>query len=147
MSLIDSIIGAESGGDPNAMNLKEVFRSTYVFTELRIVRIIKLLFVSGPPAIFRFVIPLRVDAINSVFGGWLRAHVRNKILKTSLPAVAYLNAFCSVVFVADVSRTRTPLFHSAPSSVFGRLFQTMRRHHFPHCFFMKTSTTLRPQGS
>lgn len=148
MALVDRIISAESGGNPNARNSKssaslQVFYAAYVLVELWVVRIIELLFVSRPTAILRLVIPTWVNAINSVFGGRLGTHLREKILKARPPAVADLDALRPIIFVTDVFWARASFFHRAPCAVFSGLFHAMSLHGRPHSFFMQASAALR----
>ncbi len=146
MGLVDSIIGAESGGNPNAQS-GEVVSPPYIFAKLWIIGIVKLLFVSCPSAVSRLVAELWINAVNGVFWRRLWSHIRKEAFKTTPPSVANVNALGPVVFVADVSRSRASLLHRTPSAILRSILQPVCFHRGADCFFLKAATTLRPLGS
>lgn len=136
MSLIDSIIGAESGGNPSA----KVFDSSDVVAEARVIGVVELLFMGRPSAIFGRIAHLWVYAVDGMFRGRLRPHIGKKSLKTVFPSSANGDAFCAVVSVADVGRARTSLLHCAPSSILWRPFEAVSLHERAHDFPLKAAT-------
>lgn len=143
MGLIDSIIGVESGGNPNA-TLLQVLHATNVGVKLRVYRVVKLLFVSGPATIARLVVSAWVNAVNRVFKRRFGPHVCEKVLKASLPSLADLNAFRAVVSVTDVLGSGASLLHRAPSAIFGGFRPAVLKHGGSNGFLVQTPATLRP---
>jgi hypothetical protein len=151
MGLIDQIISVESGGknvsNPNSSfglrSSLEVFHPPYIFMKLWIFRIVELLFVSCPTAIAGLVVSVTANAVNRVFRGRLRTHIRKEVLKTRPPTFADFDALCPVVFVTDVFGARASFLHCAPCAVFPRLFHPMSFQGRTRRFFMQATATLR----
>lgn len=125
----------------------KIFDSSYVFSELRVVRIVKLLLVSGPSAICRLVISLWVDAVDGVFGGGFWPHIRKKVYKTYPPSFANLDALRPIISITDIIRSGASLFHRAPRLIFRSSAPAVRVHDGANGFFMQTPAALCPQGS
>lgn len=146
MGLVDSIIGVESGGNPNA-RFREVICPPYIRAKLWIVGIVELLFVSCPATVSRFIADLRVNAVNGVLGGGLFSHVGKKVFKAASPSIANLDALGPVIFETDVCRSRASFLHRAPSSILCGFLQAVGFHCCAHHLPLKTSATLCPRRS
>lgn len=115
MGLVDSIIGVESGGNPNAHLSTPSVDVSKKFRALPLIG--KLLFASGPSAILWRVVSVHINAVNRMIGRRLCSHISKKVREAVAPAFANLNAPRSVVFVGDVFGVFAPRNHREPSSV------------------------------
>lgn len=120
MALVDSIIGAESGGDPNAVlcALSHMSDKFWAYS-----RVLKLLFACGPSAIVGAVVSIAVDAVNGIFLAWPLAHVRKEVFKSS-PSVANLNSSTAVKVEVYLARICAALDHAAPYLILCRCLTT-----------------------
>lgn len=125
MGLIDSIIGAESGGNPNATNPNSSASGLggsplHVGQKLRAdPRIGELFFAGRPSAVFRRVIAIGFT-VDRVVPGRLLAHVSQKRFKAVAPTIANFDASLTVERVGNVPRILAPVDHGAPRVVFRR---------------------------
>ncbi len=122
MGLIDSIIGVESGGNPNARNPRSSASGlpAHVRYELRADALVrKLFFARGPSAVLGRVVAIVVDAVKRVLFAGARPHVGIEVLERC-PSITNLNAARSIVFVGSVLRKKTSAAHAIPNLVFGR---------------------------
>ena len=131
MGLVDSIIGVESGGNPNATNPNSsasglvgsnaaALPSVDVGHEFGARSLIgKLFFPGSPTAVLRGIVSVVVLPIKRVRLARARPHVGEEILKTG-PALANLNASTAVVFVRSVLRQFAAALHAIPNLVLGR---------------------------
>lgn len=120
MALVDSIIGAESGGLPHM---------TQKFAAHTLVG--KLLLAGRPSAVIRGVISVTVDAVNRMQFRRLLSHVGKKVLKTVAPSVANLNATRSVKSVGDVFLVGAASNHAHPRMIFCRGLSAARNRNRP----------------
>lgn len=124
MGLIDSIIGVESGGNPNATNPNSsATGDSGSLSHVRLefitdARVRKLLFAGCPSAVFRRVITVNINAIQRMFFGRFRAHIAKKCLKAFSPAATNLNAARTVVSIRDMLFVLASRDHSAPRVIF-----------------------------
>lgn len=123
MALVDQIIGAESGGNPNARNPRSsasgALRPSHVSNEFGANALVaKLHLASRPSTVFWGVIAIVIDAIKGVLCAWARPHIGKEILKSG-PAVTNLNAPSSIVFVRSMFRKFAASLHSVPYLIFG----------------------------
>jgi hypothetical protein len=131
MGLIDSIIGVESGGNPNATNPNSsatglvgsnsaALSSVDVSDELRAhVLIGKLLFASSPSAVFGRVIATPIwEAVKGMIGARSRSHICKKVFEV-VPALANFNALRSIVLVRNMVGESAPAAHTVPNLIFG----------------------------
>lgn len=77
--------------------------------------IVLLLLHTGPTAIRRFVVAIRVNPFKRVFWRWSRSHVTVKVLKL-LPFRAVSDAATSVVLILPVGLKVASLLHRAPNA-------------------------------
>lgn len=83
----------------------------------RATAIVRLFFSCGPTAIARFVIPIVVNAIDSVKTCWLEAHVAKEGRKVILPAITNRKATPAIVFVIVVLGIVASALEGAPGLV------------------------------
>lgn len=122
MGLADSIIGVESGGNPNATNPSSSasgLPSPHVGDKLWTDTLVgKLLFARCPSAILGCVVAVVILSIKRVLFAGARAHVSVEVLEAS-PSLANLNASRAIVFVRGVFRQFAAASHAVPDLVFG----------------------------
>lgn len=147
MSLVDQIIGVESGGDPNS-----IASSAHMFGEFRTdARILKLLFGCGPATVARLVVAITVYPVNRMTLGRLLSHIGQEILKTITPTITYFNSARAVPDIGDVLVVSASSDHASPRMIlarcwgsFGRAFRgSMRGIRFFGCFDLVTATARR----
>lgn len=119
MSLVDKIISAESGGNPNASScafphMGDKFGADALVSKLH--------FSSRPPAVLRAVISIVIDPIKGVFFAGAMSHVGKEILKTGRPSVTNFDASSAVVFVRSVFWQFASTLHAVPYLIFCRSF-------------------------
>lgn len=120
MGLIDSIIGAESGGNPNAVNPRSSASSALVHMGDKFGAnscVGELLFSGRPPTVCGFVIPVTINAVDRMIFAGARPHVGEEILKRS-PALANLDPAPAVQIKVVLARVSAALDHAAPNLVF-----------------------------
>jgi hypothetical protein len=88
-------------------------------SEVRGLRVSRLLGGSGPSAIRRFVVAVVVDAIQRVSLGWSASHIGKERFKGIAPTVTDRNAAPAVSFVVIMFRVVTAGLHALPDFVFG----------------------------
>lgn len=113
MGLIDSIIGAESGGNPSSLTARVIQKDFFGS------RIGKLFFAGSPAAVFGRIIAVASNSINGMRLGRLLAHVCKKIGEAGAPSGTNLNACCTIPFVRDVIFVFASSDHAAPRVIFG----------------------------
>jgi hypothetical protein len=124
MGLIDSIIGAESGGDPNARNPNSSATGaegsfTHVCIELFANSLVGKLLLAGRPATVIGRIALgAVFAIKRVSLARARPHICKEVLEAFTPTVANRNPERAVIFIGNVRRLLAPTNHAIPNLVF-----------------------------
>lgn len=116
MALVDSIIGVESGGNPNAhLSIPTID----VFKEFRALSLVgELLFAGRPSAILGRVIAVHVNAINRMASGRFFAHVGQEVGEAIAPSLTNFDAARPVILIRDIFLVFAPRNHSEPSSVF-----------------------------
>ena len=77
-----------------------------------------LLFGGRPAAVAGFVVPVVVDAVDGVAGGWPLAHVCEEVGEVE-PAATDRDSASAVAWKGDRIGVRTPRFHSCPNAVLG----------------------------
>lgn len=106
MALVDSIIGAESGG------------ATHVsFKFFAHSRIGKLLLARSPSAVLWRVITITVDSIDRMISTRPRSHVGVEIHKITAPALANLNAALAIQVIRYVGWLLATSNHSVPDLI------------------------------
>ena len=79
-----------------------------------------LLLLSFPSAVFWRIWSVIIDSSDRMYVGWPWSHIREKILKTVSPSIAYRDASSSVMLVNRVIRVETTHLHVSPSLIFWR---------------------------
>lgn len=156
MGLIDSIIGAESGGNPNAQNPNSSasLTSCVIEKDLFGARVGELFGFRRPSAIIGRIISIGPLSIDGVFLRRLFSHIGQKCLETIAPAFAHLNAYCAVPLIRNVFWIFASRNHSHPRMIFGcrltasanRNRTTVRRIGFLGCLDFVTSAAKRVAG-
>lgn len=82
--------------------------------------VIALLRICSPSAIFRTIVSVYVDAINTMLWRRTFTHIGKKILKRVTPTVANSYTTCAVVFIMAIVRVVTFLLYRLPCFIFGR---------------------------
>lgn len=132
MALIDSIIGAESGGNPNAKNPNSSATGHLSHTSVDMPEkfgtntlIGKLLFSGSPATILWGVVSIAIDAINRVFRARARPHVFVKVGEGP-PSLANRNAACPIERPRNVTWLRASTNHAIPNLVLSCSFPAAR---------------------
>ena len=109
----------------------------YKFTSAGVVL---LLLYRCPPAIFRRVVAIVVDAVNRVIGGRFFAHIRKKVRKGIYPFITDSNTPASVIMKTFVIFVATAVFHAHPNRVKMMISKAMSRNYFSKLFFGQATT-------
>lgn len=83
---------------------------------LRVPFVSVLFFYSSPPAVTWFVVPVRIDSVQSV-PRWFLPHVVEECFKVTLPAIADGDSSSSIVVEVMVSLVEAPPLHRVPGTV------------------------------
>lgn len=87
---------------------------------------VRLLLLRGrPPAIFRAIPRIIINAVYGMLGRRPSPHISKEILETP-PPIAYRDPSTTVVFKSSIHWVSTPLNHIAPRSIFCRPAHAMR---------------------
>lgn len=132
MGLIDSIIGVESGGNPNARNPRSSasgllcanaasLPSVDVRNKFRThVLVGELLFPGRPSAVLWRIISVSIrETVKGMIRAWSRPHICKEIFK-AVPALANFNALRTVVLVRNMVGEGASASHAVPDLILGR---------------------------
>jgi len=72
---------------------------------------------SRPFTVFRGIGAVIINSIYLMFGGWLKAHIRQKLFKAAYPSIADRYSSAAIVFVMRVIRVCAAPFHVAPNII------------------------------
>lgn len=86
-------------------------------------RIAALCFRAGPPAVFRFVISIAVNAVKTL-SLWTRAHILQEVFKLQ-PPIAGSYSPAPVIFPSGMAGMRASIEHPAPDGVRSRVSPPM----------------------
>lgn len=92
--------------------------------------VLNLLLLGSPSTVGWFVVPVVVDAVQTVSRRWPWTHVRKKALKAHHPRRTDGDATSPVVFVGGISGVEAALSHRCPGAVLGcaRILSRHRDH-------------------
>lgn len=102
--------------------------------------IVALLGLCGPLAICRAITVIVSLAFQRKIGRWPLPHVGQEVVKR-LPAFAYRNATCAVIFIFRVLRIAASLIHGLPRVIFGRSAHAMLSQ--PRSLYLAMQATTR----
>lgn len=76
--------------------------------------VIGLLNIQRPATVIGCIIPVIIDSIKSIRGGWFFSHIIEKCLKRITPAITNFYTACAIMFIRKYVRIITTAFHSKP---------------------------------
>ena len=102
-----------------------------------------------PSAIFGFVMPVIVNALNGMFPRWARTHVSKKNTEIHHPRFAHANPSTSVARITSAASRlySTPAYVLWRVMCVGRACASVLALRFAGSFFMQTAAALRVTGS
>lgn len=92
-----------------------------------------------PPAVFRSVTEIVVDAVNAVLIRWRFAHIGIEGFKGLSPLFAHRNAATAIVNIGRLIRICTASNHATPNGVDASMFHAMRASVVTEQFILETT--------
>lgn len=141
-----SCLQATSQGKPRYTYFSAPLRDSQSFAlkfkESICPRIIRLLLWCGPPAILRKIPQIIVDAVDTIFRAWTRAHIVNEVFGAILPSFANGNTSTSIECVALRSRIGAAVNHRVPTVISRYVTKTKSCVSFRELLTMQATTAL-----
>ena len=107
------------------------FRNAVNGDENVVPRIAVLLLGSSPPAIFRAVVTIVVDAVNGMLGRRFASHVIKEAVKV-VPSFANPYPTTTIIAVSNIVGVVTTIFHCSPRIIFRRIAHSVKSRYERH---------------
>jgi hypothetical protein len=106
-----------------------------------ITSVVRLFDIGGPPAIFRRIAEIIVDALDGMFGSRTWPHILKEVFKAIQPPRAHRDPSRAIIFVVRCVRVVASGLNACPDYILGRFPKAMRTSHRADHLIVKTSAT------